>query len=327
MKHLIAWLLAALMLLTLIGCANDAKPGEPEQSQTPSVNTQTGAPETATPAPSDAPEDTAFTGREITLEEPAQRIVALTAADCEIIYAIGAGSTIVGRGAYCNYPLEVNDIPAVESGNETNIEQIMALQPQVVVMNTMAQTNEHVSKLEAAGIKVVVSEATNIAGVYTAIELLGSVVGYDDEAASLIESMKSSLDQIASDPPGDGTKTVYFEVSPLEWGLWTAGSGTFMNEIARMLGLQNAFSDVEGWGEVSQEQVIARNPDYIVTVAMYYGEGPLPVDEIMGRSGWQNMTAITNKTVFNGDSDSFARPGPRLVDAAHALNDFVSSHK
>ncbi|NLA53937.1 MAG: ABC transporter substrate-binding protein, partial [Clostridiales bacterium] len=60
-------------------------------------------------------------GREITLQEPAQRIVALTASDVEILYALGAGDRLVGRGEYCNYPLEALEVPSVQSGFETNI--------------------------------------------------------------------------------------------------------------------------------------------------------------------------------------------------------------
>ena len=126
--------------------------------------------------------------------------------------------------------------------------------------------------LEAAGIKVVVSDAQDIAGVYTAIELIGKLMGKDAEAASVIDKMKSTFDDVTAKATGDGTKTVYFEVSPLEYGLWTAGKGTFMNEICEMLGLKNAFDDVTGWGEISEEQVLERNPDYIVTITMYFGE-------------------------------------------------------
>ena len=67
--------------------------------------------------------------REVTLDSFAKRVVALQPSDCEILYAIGAGDTLVGRGEYCNYPQEVNDVPAVHSGNETNIEQIISLAP------------------------------------------------------------------------------------------------------------------------------------------------------------------------------------------------------
>jgi iron complex transport system substrate-binding protein len=134
---------------------------------------------------------------------------------------------------------------------------------------------------------VVISDAKDIDGVYTAIELIGAIVGKDDEAAAEIQGMKDSFAEIEGKVTGDGSQTVYFEVSPLEYGLWTAGSGTFMDEIATMVGLTNVFSDVDGWGEISQEQVIERDPDFIVTITMYYGEGPTPVEEIMSPDGWQ----------------------------------------
>ncbi len=264
-----------------------------------------------------------MTDREIKLEAPATRIVALTASDCEILYAIGAGDTLVGRGEYCDYPEEVKAVPSVQSGADTNIEQIVALKPQVVLMSTMAQTDEQVAALEAAGIKVIVSDAQNIAGVYTAIELIGAVTGKTEEAATLVSSMKTSFAEIAAKVKGDGAKTVYFEVSPLQYGLWTAGSGTFMDELATMLGLKNAFADVKGWGEISQEQVIERDPDYIVTITMYYGEGPTPVEEIKGREGWQDLKAVKNGTILNADSNEISRPGPRLVEAAETLYQFV----
>ncbi len=261
--------------------------------------------------------------REITLDAPAMRIVALTAADCEILYALGAGDTLVGRGEYCEYPEQVKEVPSIQSGLTTNIEQIVALKPQVVLMGTMAQTKEQVSALEAAGIKVVASEAANIAGVYTAIELIGAVTGKTAEANALVESMKVSFEEISKKAAGDGTKTVYYEVSPLQYGLWTAGSGTFMDELATMVGLKNAFADVQGWGEISQEQVIERDPDYIVTISMYFGEGPTPVEEIKSREGWQDLKAVKNGTILNADSNEISLPGPRLVDAAQTLFQFV----
>ena len=270
---------------------------------------------------------TDMTGREITLDAPATRIVALTASDCEILYALGAGDTLVGRGEYCDYPEDVQDVPSVQSGYETNIEEIIALEPQVVLMATMAQTTEQVEALEAAGVRVVVSDAQDIAGVYTAIELIGAVTGKNEEAAALIAGMKDSFAAIAAEAKGDGSKTVYFEVSPLEYGLWTAGKGTFMDELAQMVGLKNAFEDVEGWAAISEEQVLERDPDYIVTISMYYGEGPTPVEEIMGREGWQELKAVKNGAVFNADSNEISRPGPRLVDAAQALYDFVYGEK
>lgn len=262
-------------------------------------------------------------GREITLEEPAERVVALTASDCEILYAIGAGDKLVGRGTYCDYPEEVLEVPAIASGADTNIEEIIALEPDVLLMSDMAQTEEQIAQLEAAGIKVVVSEAVDIEGVYTAIEMIGALMGHEEEAAQTVDSMKATFEEISEKSSGDGTETVYFEVSPLEYGLWTAGANTFMDEIASMLGVTNCFADVDGWGEVSEEQVLARDPDYIVTITMYFGEGPTPVEEILSRAGWENVTAVKNQKILNLQNDELSRPAPRLADGAKMLYDFI----
>ena len=262
-------------------------------------------------------------GREIHLDGPADKIVALTAADCEILYAIGAGDLIVGRGEYCDYPAEVLEIPSVESGANTNIEQIVALEPQILVTSTMAQTKEQVDALEEAGIQVVVSNAQDIEGVYESIRMFGSLTGKEKEAEALTSQMQDTFDEIKEKSTGDGSETIYFEVSPLQWGLWTAGSGTFMDEAAQMVGLTNAFADLEGWAEISEEQVIERAPDYIMTITMYFGEGPLPEEEIASRPGWESIPAVKNGKILDLPNNELSRPGPRLADGALALYDFV----
>lgn len=313
-KKLLALLLALAMILSLAACTS----GSNESAEEPA-----GEPEGSGEA---AITITDMTGREITLDEPATRVVALSAADCEVLYAVGAGDTLVGRGEYCDYPAEVLDVPSVQSGYDTNIEQIIALKPQVLLMSTMAQTEEQIAQLEEAGIKVVVSDAQDIEGVYTAVEMIGKLMGKEKEAEQVIVSMQTAFADLSNSTAGRG-KTVYFEVSPLEYGLWTAGSGTFMNEIAEMLGMKNIFDDVQGWAEISEEQVIERNPDYIVTITMYFGEGPTPEEEIMGRTGWENVTAVKNGAILNLVNNELSRPTPRLKDGAILLNNFVVEHE
>ena len=278
---------------------------------------------TAAFAESTAVTVTDMAGREISLDAPATKVVALTASDCEILAALGAEDTLVGRGEYCDYPESILEVPAVQSGADTNLEQIIALEPQVVIMAKMAQTEEQVAALEEAGIRVVVSDAQDIEGVYTAIRLIGALVGRNDEAEAMVADMQSAFADIAAKSENTG-KTVYFEVSPLQWGLWTAGKGTFMDELATLCGLTNAFADVEGWAEISEEQVLERDPDYIVTISMYYGEGPTPVEEIKSRAGWEGLKAVQNDAILNADSNEISRPGPRLKDAAETLYQFDS---
>ena len=281
---------------------------------------------TAAFAESTAVTVTDMAGREISLDAPATKVVALTASDCEILAALGAEDTLVGRSEYCDYPESILEVPAVQSGADTNLEQIIALEPQVVIMAKMAQTEEQVAALEKAGIRVVVSDAQDIEGVYTAIRLIGALVGRNDEAEAMVADMQSAFADIAAKSENTG-KTVYFEVSPLQWGLWTAGKGTFMDELATLCGLTNAFADVEGWAEISEEQVLERDPDYIVTISMYYGEGPTPVEEIKSRAGWDALKAVQNDAIFNADSNEVSRPGPRLKDAAEALYTFVTGEE
>ncbi len=282
---------------------------------------------TAVNADGTAVEVTDMTQRTVTLDAPATRVVAITAANVEVLYALGAGETLVGRGEYCDYPTEALDVPSVKSGTDLNVEEILALEPDVVLMDTMGQTTEQVEALENAGVKVVMTKEDGIEGVYTAIELIGKVVGKNDEAAALVTDMKNTFAEVtaAAQHADFAGKTVYFEISPLQWGLWTGGNGTFMDEIGQMLGLTNIFADVDGWASVSEEQVLERNPDYIVTTSSYYGEGPTPVEEIAQRAGWENVTAVANGDIFNADSNSFTRPGPRLADAAKALLEFLTN--
>lgn len=274
------------------------------------------------PAEAGAVTVTDMTGRLVTLAEPATRVVALTAADCEILYALGAGDTLVGRGAYCDYPAGVLDVPSVESGYETNLEQILVLEPQLVLMGKMAQSKEQVEMLEQAGIAIAVSSADDIAGVYDAIAIIGALTGRDIEAAALVGSMQAAFEELGRRKVSG---SVYFEVSPLQYGLWTGGNNTFMQEIADILGLTNAFADLDGWAQVSEEQVIARNPDYIVTTTADYGQTPSSVEEILSRAGWESVTAIQNKDVFSGFGDAITRPGPRLVEGAQSLLDAVTA--
>ena len=260
-------------------------------------------------------------GREITLTEPATRIVAMQPSDCEILCAIGCEDALVGRGQFCDYPPSVLELPEVQSGENTNIEEILALEPQVVLMNDMAANETQVKALEDNGIKVVVSRATDIEGTYYAIRMIGALMGKNDEAEALIADMQNTFDEIKAKSPAEG-KTVYFEISPLQWGLWSAGKNSFMNELAEICGLTNIFADQEdAWLSISEEQVIERNPDYIVSIA---GMGDTAVEEILGRTGWDVITAVQNAQVFNADSNAIARPGPRLKDAAIELYNFLN---
>ena len=321
-RNFSALLLALALVFSLLsGCASG---GANAVSDATSAAVSAPAEQSAPPAGNQTITVTDMMGRDITLPGPATRVVAVSPADCEIIYALNSGDAVVGRGEYCDWPTAVLDVASVESGMNLNVEQILALAPDAVFLSSMAHGAETVTQIEAAGIPVIVSEAFTIAGVYESIALIGTCLGREAEAGQLVADMMAGFDEVQK-AVGDATdeNSIYFEVSPLEYGLWTAGNGSFMDEIATMLGLVNIFADLDAWAEVSQEQVIERNPDSIVTITMYFGDGPLPEDEISARPGWETIRAVQNGRVFNADSDQLSRPGPRLVEGARQLYDFI----
>ena len=258
--------------------------------------------------------------REITLSEPATRIVVMQPSDCEILYAIGCGDTIVGRGQYVDYPASVQEVPVVQSGASTNVEEILALNPQVVLLNSMSQTEEQVKQLEENGVKVVVSKTSDLQSVYTAITLIGKLMGKDAEAEAVIADMEATFNEIKA-KVGSETPKIYFEISPPSWGLCSAGQGSYLTDLAEICGLENLFADQEAaWIFPSEEQVIERNPDYIVLIS---GMGSAGVEEILSREGWGDINAIKDQKVFDDADSCMARPSPRLKDAAIELYNFV----
>lgn len=305
MKRFVILLITLIFTLVLCGCSEETAPQKP---------TDTGI------------HVTDMAGETVILKEIPRRILALSPSDCEILWAIGAGEQVIGRGSDCDWPQEILELPAVVSGANMNLEQVIAMDPDVVLMSRITQTQAQEDALEAAGITVIYSDAHDnnetMEGVYSAMAMLGSVTGREAEAQKLIEDTKNLFAQLQENIPQGSEKTVYFEVSPLEYGLWTAGPGTFMHEIADSLGVENIFSDLEGWCEVSEEQVLARNPDYIVSVTMFYGDGPSPEEEICSRNGWEAITAVKNGAVMNFGNNELTRPGPRLAEGAQILFDF-----
>ncbi len=264
---------------------------------------------------------TDMAGRTVTLAAPAARIVALMPSDCEDLFAIGAGEAVVGCGTFCNYPAEVSEIAKVGSGNEMNVEQILALEPDLVVMTKMGHTEEQVAALEEKGLPVLVTDAQTIADTYECLKLLGQVTGREAEAEAVAAGMRERLEAVAAKVQESGL-TVYFETTPMEFGfgLWSAGKGNFMDEIGTLCGLKNIFGDVEeAWPMVSEEDVIAADPDFIVTIDSN-GMGDADAAKVvLAREGWQAMKAVQNGRVLLVINDEFTRPGPRLADAAEEL--------
>lgn len=259
------------------------------------------------------------TGKEVTFEEPAEEIVATLPAEAETLFALGEGDRIVARGTYVDYPAEeVEEIPLISTYDEVNAEEIIALDPDAILLS-VGLDEDYIRQLEEAGIKVVQFDAKNIEDVYESINLVGQIVDREDAAQELIEEMQTTFAEIEEKTQDAEVQSVYYEISPLEYGLWAAGEGTFMNEIGSLMNLENTFADIDQFAEISEEQVLERSPEWIITTLEEEGA----VEEIMNRRGWDQIPAIQKGQVITVGDSEFTRPGPRLMDGAQRLYDYI----
>src|SRR5699024_6384929 len=169
----------------------------------------------------------------------------------------------------------------------------------------------------------IVEDAQSIDTTYDTIENIGEVVGKADEAQDVINEMKDSFQEIeekTAEIDEDKQKSVFFEISP-EPEIFTGGSNTFLEEVANTAHVTNAAEDQDGWVELDPEVIIELNPDTIITTYGDYIDNP--VEQVLARDGWDEVTAIKNEDVEDIDADLLSRPGPRLVEGAKELANVV----
>lgn len=264
-------------------------------------------------------------GVAVTFDKTPETIVSLMPSNTEILFALGCGDRIIAVSEYCNYPDETSNMQKLPSGEKLNIESIIAMSPDVAIIGNMTAMEDQVNQLEQAGVNVVVTEANNLSETYGIIEMLGTVTGKEKEALTIVKDMKNGFEKIRKNSEDKNSPKVYVEVSPLEYGLWSCGKDTFIQELIDITGCKNIFDDIEGWAAVSEEQVIARNPDIILTTSSPLTGIEDPVGEILSRENWSGIEGVKNNKVVMLDSDMISRPGPRLLDAANELMKAICS--
>jgi iron complex transport system substrate-binding protein len=273
----------------------------------------------ATPTPAAL----AFTdglGREISLTGPAQRVVSLAPSNTEILYAIGAGSQVVGRDNLSDYPAEVANVTDIGSAYEPlNTELIVSLEPDLVLA-TEINTPEQVKALEDVGLTVYyLKNPVTLEQMYTNLEIVAQLTGHEDKAATLIESLSARVDAVTQKVAGLTEKpTVFYEIDGTDPSKpWTSGPGTFIDTLINMAGGVNIGGVLsDQFAQMSAEEIVLQDPDFIILGDSAFG---VTVESIGQRAGWEDLTAVKNNSIFPFDDNLASRPGPRLVDGLEAL--------
>ncbi len=256
-------------------------------------------------------------GREVRLSGTAKRIVSLAPSNTEILFAIGAGSKVVGVTAFCNYPPEaVNGIKngtiTVVGGFTTiSIENITALQPDVVF--AYFGQEKIVRGLENLSIPTIVFNPKNLTMIYNDIIIAGRVTGMESNAQALVNQMKEKVNYVVSKVSSLEKRRVFYVV----WGnpLMTAGGDTFISQLIELAGGVNIFENTTGWPTVNMESVVESNPDVII-LDPYCG---ISREDVL--NNWsKEINAVASGDVYVLENqDLVIRPGPRIVDGLEEL--------
>lgn len=261
--------------------------------------------------------------REVVIEKEPESIVSIQASNTEIAFALGLGEKIIGVSDYCNYPEEALDITKV-GGQDIKAEVVFSLLPDMAFV-TDYHYNTHpdlLKQFEEAGIDViVVGSATSFEDVYGNIEMIAKATGTQEVAEEIITDMKERHQAIKDKAKAiTDQKRVWVEVAPAP-DIFTTGTNTFMHEMLESIHAINVAQDHEGWVKLNEEEIVQLNPDVIITTYGYYIDNPK--EQVLSREGWAEVPAVKNGLVFDVDSDTVTRPGPRLIEGVETLAEFI----
>lgn len=258
-------------------------------------------------------------GREVSLPAPAQKVVSLAPSNTEILFALGAGGQTIGRDEFSDYPAEAAGLPSVGgSFGEYSLEQIVALEPDLVLAAEI-NTPELVKSLEDLGLTVYyLKNPLTLEELYTNLEIVGQLTGRESEAAALVESLKTRVAAVDEKiAPLSSRISVFYEIDASDPGKpYTMGKDTFMTLLLDRAGGYNIAADLEGYPQMSLEQIVAADPQVIILGDAMWG---VTVESVGQRPGWEALFAVQNGQVYAFDDNLVSRPGPRLVDGLEQL--------
>jgi len=259
---------------------------------------------------------TDMAGREVTIEAEPQAIVSLAPANTEILYALGLGDKVVGVTEFCNYPPEAAEKPKIGGFSDVNTEKVVELAPDLVLATSL-HLSEVVPALEKLGLTVVVIDPPDVPAVLEGIELVGKITGREEEAEALTAKMQERIEAVAEAVKGREKPRVFWELSS---DLWTAGPGSFINDLIERAGGENIAAEAESpWVQLSSEAIVAADPEVIFLADHPFGE---TAETVAARPGWDEISAVVNKRIVElseADIDIVSRPGPRVVDALELI--------
>jgi iron complex transport system substrate-binding protein len=257
-----------------------------------------------------------------------RRIVSLVPATTEMLFAIGAGDRVVGVSSYDRFPTAVDRLPHLGGLLDPNLERLLTLRPDLVVVY---DTQEDVKRqLAAAGVPIFRYVHRGLSDVTATLKALGKAVGSQAQAAALADRMTAGLDGIrarAAGRPRPRTLLVIGREPGTLRNVEASGGYGFLHDLLELAGGADVLADIPRQSvTLSTEMILARAPELVIELR--YG-GAIPPDQIeREKRAWNalpSVPAVKHGRVYLLVGDEFVVPGPRIVQAAEALEKVIHS--
>jgi iron complex transport system substrate-binding protein len=260
-------------------------------------------------------------GNTVTVAAKPTRIVSTAPASTETLFALGVGDRVVGVTSLCDYPPEAAAIAKI-GDFQANTEAVMALSPDLVI--GYSGNEEALAPVQSAGAAVVILNPATLEGIYSNITAVGAATGATGQAAELVASLKSQIKQIADAAVATGESPKVFYA--LDNTLWTAGPGSFVDELLKIVNATNVGSmpgsdsaAAQAYYQFAPEQLVAADPDVILLPNTAYTS----TDEFVSDPRFAQLRAVKEGRVYLIDDVIITRPGPRVGEGLEVLLEAV----
>lgn len=256
-------------------------------------------------------------GRAHRFDAPPARIVTLMPSLTETVCGLGACDRLVGTDRYSDHPAAVRALPKLGGLEDTPIERIVTLRPDVVLAPVSSRA---VDRLEALGLKVVALEPKSLADAERVVHAVARMLGRPEAGERLWDGVRTRIAGAAARvPPAWKGRRVYFEVAEAPYA---AGEASFVGDVLQRLGLANVVPASMGpFPQLNPEFVVRAQPDVMMA-------GAEALAGMARRPGWAALAALQQgrQCGFARERYEFlVRPGPRLAEAAEVIAECLSS--
>lgn len=249
--------------------------------------------------------------RPVTLQKPAQRVIAMAPHVTEMLYAAGGAERIVAAVDYSDYPAQAKLLPRVGSNRQIDMERVAALKPDLIVVWLHGASERQIEQIRALGIPLYHSEPKKLDDIASNLSRLGKLMGTERVADAAADGMRRKLAALAARYTGRPPVRTFYQV----WDkpLYTLNGGHIVSDVMRLCGGVNIFAGMKVTAPVvGMEAVLQEDPEAIFSTAE-------KSDDEKGLGIWRkfpNLTAVKRDNLFRVDGDLLNRSGPRMAEGA-----------